>query len=153
MLAESLIRDSPPRQGSETRSQGAPIIGMHNRESRCLRFAAIRIEEQSPIAGSHHAESEAHQANRPITQIVAFPPALGHVVETEENASDFAVACSILPSVKGAKGKEETVSTSVGQRGRIGTRVAAGQAAPELDRGVCTDLEELVERQEYGGRL
>jgi hypothetical protein len=59
----------------------------------------------------------------------------------------------LLPPVKGAQGQDEPVSASLGQRGRVGTRTVAGQAAPEAHRGDGTDIKELVERQEDGGRL
>ena len=111
------------------------------------------MEQQTPIAAPHHTEAEAHEADRAITQVVAFPTALGHAGIAEQHAGDFAVARVLKPSVEGAQGEDEPVSASLRQRGRIGTGVAAGQASPEPDRGDRTDLEELVERQEDCGRV
>jgi hypothetical protein len=118
-----------------------------------LRSTAVWIEKQAVIAGVHHAEPEAYQADRAITQIVTCAAAFQLVVETEENPSDFAVACALLPPVEGAEGKDEPVSTSLRQRGGIWPGIAAGQPSPESDRGGYADLEKLVEWQEDGGGL
>src|SRR5712691_9386349 len=111
------------------------------------------IEQQTPIAALHHVETEADEADRAIAQIVTFPAALGHVAGAEKRAGNLAVARVIEPTIEGAQGEDEPVSASLRQRGGIGTEVAAGQAAPEPDCGDRADLEQLVERQEYGGRF
>jgi hypothetical protein len=100
------------------------------------------MKQQAPIAAPRHSEPVAHETGCAIAQIMAFPATLGHVVETEENGGDLAVACALLPSVEGAQGNDEPVSATLGQRAWIRTWIAAGQAVPQSDRGVCTHLEE-----------
>ena len=84
------------------------------------------MKQQAPIAAPRHSEPVAHETDCAIAQIMAFPATLGHVVETEENGGDFAVACALLPPVKGTQSQDEPVSASLGQRGRIGTGIPAG---------------------------
>ena len=116
--------------------------------------AAIGVEEQTTIAGLHHSESgsardgSCGRGGRDFSSHVRT-----NFRRLEENAGDFAVACALSRPVEGAQGKDEPVSASLRQRGRIGTGIAAGQASPEADRGGCADFEELVERKEDGGRL
>ena len=88
------------------------------------------MKQQAPVAAPRHSEPVAYKADCAIAQIVAFPATLGHVIETEENGGDFAVARALLPPVEGAQGNDESVPASLGQRAWIGTRLPAGQAVP-----------------------
>jgi hypothetical protein len=111
------------------------------------------MEQQTPIAAPHHTETEAHEANRAITQVVTFPTALERIAGSEQCAGDAAVAGPFLAAIKGAQGEDEPVSTKLRKSGRIGAGVAAIQTSPEADRGDCTYFEELVERQKDGQRV
>ena len=109
--------------------------------------ASIGMEQQTPIAAPHQGEPEAREADRAITQVVAFPAALGQVASAEKDTRDFAVARVFEPSVKGAQSEDEAVAAGLREVGGIGTRRAARQSAPEPNCGHHADFEELVERQ------
>ncbi len=111
------------------------------------------MEQQTPIAALHHAETEADEADRAVAQIMAFPAALGHASGAEQGFGDLAVGRVFLASVERAQGEDEPVSARLRQHAGIGTGVAAAQAAPEPEGGANTDLEQLVERYDDGGRF
>src|SRR5579859_2058971 len=111
------------------------------------------MEQQTPVAALHHAETEADEADRAIAQIMAFPAALGNAGGAEKDFGDLAVGRVLVASVERAQGEDKPVSARLRQHAGIGTQVAAGQAAPEPEGGANTDLEQLVERYDYGGRF
>lgn len=111
------------------------------------------MEQQEPIVALHHVEAEVDEANGARAEIVGFPTALGNVAGPEKNPSDFAVARVLKSPIESAQAEDESVAASLRQRSGIGTGLAAGQAAPETDRGDRANLEELIERQENRGRF
>jgi hypothetical protein len=111
------------------------------------------MEQQAPIAALHHAKTEADEADRAIPEIMAFPAALGDAGGAEQDFGDLAVGRVLVASVERAQGEDEPVSARLRQHAGIGTGFAAGQTAPEPDGGSGADLEQLVERYDYGGRL
>jgi hypothetical protein len=111
------------------------------------------MEQQTPIAALHHAEPEADEADGAITQVMAFPAALRDTGGAEEDLGDLTVGGVHATSVERAQGEDEPVSARLRQRARIGTGVAAAQAPPEPEGGGNTDLEQQVERYDYGGRF
>lgn len=115
--------------------------------TRVLLPASIGMEQQTPIAAPHQGEPEAGETNRAITQVVAFPAALGQIAGAEKDTGDFAVGRVIETCVKRTQSEDEAVAAGLREVGGIGTRGAASQPAPEPDCGHHADFEELVERQ------
>ena len=87
--------------------------------------ASIGMEQQTPIAAPHQGEPEAREADRAITQVVAFPAALGQVASAEKDARDFAVGRVIETCVKRTQSEDEAVAAGLREVGGIGTRGAA----------------------------
>jgi hypothetical protein len=111
------------------------------------------MKQETAIAAPHHAEPEADEADRAIPQIVSFPAALGDTSGTKKNVGNLAVGGVLVPSIDSPQSEDEPIPACPRQHGGTGTRVTAGQAAPEPDGGSGTDLKQLVERQEDGGRF
>lgn len=118
---------------------------------RALRPAAIGVEKKAAVAVLHHPDAEADETDRAVAEVVSFPARSRDVVRIEEDAGDFPIARTGMPSIQRAQSEDVAVRACPRQRCRIRTRIAAGQTAPETYRGSGTDLEQLVERQEDGG--
>ena len=59
----------------------------------------------------------------------------------------------LVSSVDRTQSENESVASHLWQSGRIGTRFAAGPAAPKPDRGVGTHIEQLIKREQDAGRF
>jgi Alcohol dehydrogenase GroES-like domain len=72
-----------------------------------LLSVAIRIDQQAAIAASHHADAEAHEADRAIAEIVDFPAALGNAIGAEEHDGDLAIGHVVEPPVERTQAQDE----------------------------------------------
>ena len=118
-----------------------------------LGFRTIGMEQQTPVTTSHHAETEAYETDRAVTEIMTLPAALGHAVGAEQGGGDLAVGRAVELSVERAQGQDKLISTRLRERSGIWAGVAAGHAAPKADRRPRADFEELVEGEKRGGRF
>ncbi len=113
-----------------------------------LDSAAEGIEQQAAVAALHHGMAQAHEPHCAIAKVVGFPAALGNAAGPKEGFGDVAIARLLEPPVKRAQRERQTIAPGGGKRCRVASRRAAGQAAPQPERGRRADFEHPIERQD-----
>lgn len=111
------------------------------------------MKEKAAIAAAHHGESEPDDPAGLIAQFVRNPVALGDGFGLEQDGRDLGIGRASEPAIQRAQRQDEPIAPLGSENAEVGTGLAAGQRAPQAQRGGGADVEELVERQEDGDRL
>lgn len=67
------------------------------------------MEQEEPITVLHHFKTIVHEANRTISEVMAFPSTSRNLADAEQGICDLTVACLRKPTIQRAQSEDKPV--------------------------------------------
>ena len=106
------------------------VANAHRRASARLDAASVRVEQEAPVAASHHGKPEPHETAGLIPEFVRNPIALGDRRSVEESCGDLGIARLFQASVERSECEDQPITTVCCERARIGSGLSSRKGSP-----------------------